>query len=217
MNDVQALSNATFERGLQHAASVALFATFIFLPACHDSTAPASGRLTASIREGVDPPTNETVYDGTGSFRVGKDPGASVSVAFGLHSVGTATSTGQSLGLYRPGQGKPAPGRHELAPLRSVDGHLDGFTAHYHRNVAGRAEDFAALSGYVIVTASSDDLIVGEFQATMVRYCLANEVPGSDDWCTAPTTITAGAPTIKVVGSFYAVRATIEVAVPTRP
>ncbi len=106
-------------------AAVAVFAS------CQDTTEPAGGWLTAAIREATDTGGREATYRGSGGFHVGRDPGAGVSVAFGLHSRGTGASVGQSLGLYRPGHGRPGPGRYELAPLNAREGRLEGFTVFY--------------------------------------------------------------------------------------
>ena len=211
------LSESTFGRRLERTGKPSLLIAALLLAACRQTAEPVTGFLTASVRESADAGVVETAYEGSGSFAVGQDPGAGVSIAFGLRSDGTGASAGQSFGLTRPGQGRPAPGRYDLAPLELSNGQMNGFTAHYQRHVPGRAEDFTAVSGYLVVHESTEDRVTGEFQVTMIQYCLANDVPGPDDWCVAPTTITQGAPRIAVAGSFTAVPVRVGQDSPTLP
>jgi hypothetical protein len=192
-------------RRVGYAANIGLLVPAFLLAACQDATQPLAGLMTASVRDSSATGVVETAYEGSGDFGVGTDPGAGVSITFGLRSKGNGTSAGQSFALTRPGQDRPAPGRYDLAPLDLSNGQMNGFTAHYYRHVPGRSEDFTAVSGYLVVHESTEDRVAGEFQVTMVQYCLANDVPGADDWCAAPTTITPGAPRIIVAGSFTAV------------
>lgn len=194
-----------FQRGLDRTVGIGLLAAVALFSSCHDAAGPAGGWLTAAIREATDTGGRESTYRGTGDFIVTRDPGAGVLFSFELNSDGTGTSAGQKFSLYWPGHGRPRAGRYELAPLEVEDGHLEGFTAVYSRVAGGRGEDFTALSGYVVVRESSDDRVDGVFQMTGVLYCLRNDRPGQDDWCTAPTTITPGAPQVEVTGSFAAV------------
>lgn len=192
-------------RGLDRTAGIGLLAAVALLSSCQSTAEPGRGWLTAAIREATDTGGRESTYRGTGDFIVTRDPGAGVLSSFELNSRGTGTGAGQTFMLYWPGHGRPRAGRYELGALEVVDSHLEGFTAFYQRVAGGRGESFTALSGHVIVRESSDDRIDGEFRVTGVLYCLANEQPGPDDWCTAPTAITPGAPQVEVTGSFAAV------------
>jgi len=182
-----------------------VLATVALLGDCSQTTGPGPGWLTAAIREGTGSAARVSQYEGTGEFTTGSDPGAGVSVAFELDSRGSGRGAGQTMMLYRPGQGQPVAGRYELGPLAVLDGRLDGLTAFFVRTAGGLSESFTALSGYVVVRASSADRFEGEFQFTGVMYCSASENPGPADWCTEPTRITPGAPQVEVTGSFAAV------------
>ena len=192
-------------RSLSQTARLILLLPVALLSHCSGSTEPEHGWLSAAVREGAGSEASAGSYDGTGDFRTGRDPGAGVSVAFSVVSTGTGASSGRTVMLYRPGHSQPGVGRYELGPVAVVDGHLDGFTAFYDRTAGGHREDFTALSGYVIVRRSSADRFDGDFQFTGVMYCSGSETPGPSDWCTAPTTITPGAPQVELTGSFAAV------------
>jgi len=84
-------------RGLTRAC---LLVAVVLCSSCGELTQSEDGWLNAEIREAVVAGENEAVYEGTGDFQVGRDPGAGVSVRFGLSSFGAGASAGQLFQLY---------------------------------------------------------------------------------------------------------------------
>lgn len=168
--------------------------------ACSDIGPTPDGWLSAHIVGAV-----QTDYEGTGYFGVSKRPPGDEGTVFGLDSRGIGTSAGQSFGIYRPGSGRPGRGRYKLAPLeQDGDGYLVGFTAYYDRTTEDSVwEAYTARSGEVQITYSSAGLVEGTFRFSGVLYAY-DDWPDSL-WDAGPNTITPGAPTIDVTGSFKAI------------
>jgi hypothetical protein len=173
------------------------------LGACHD---PAGDVTVSWLRADVAGAVEDR-YEGTGNFWFGAGHDG-IPVQFGISSKGVGAAAGSSMGLYRPGAGRPAVGSYVLAPLG--DGYPPrGFTAYYGRRANGRIESFTARAGRVDITKSSDDRIEGAFWFAGPRYCSSLLVDWFDDeeerFCIGPNTIDLSQPQVEVTGSFSAV------------
>jgi len=192
-------------RARNRAALLALLATTALSGACHDATEPAPGWLVASVRGGSGTGLSQIAYHGTVWFSVGRYWGARTSLSFELRSQGIGGSEGQGIILFSSPSGRPAPGRYDLAPLVAADSGPSGFTAFYYHEAGGVSDSYTALTGYVIISESSEDRVEGEFKFTGVLFCRESTETGAGGPCYALNPTTPGAPQVEVTGWFAAI------------
>ncbi len=211
----------SFGRRYRDGAMVTALLVGVSLPlaGCQNATEPREplvpGWLKAAFL-GAPDPTIGSEMEGNARFNVNSDPAAGLDTSFQLSAIGLGASEGELISFYRPGQGRPAPGRYKLAPLTTKNGRLNGFTGYYGLQYTQGLQSFTALSGTVTIVKSTNDEIDGTFQMTLIQTCKGTSPASPDDWCAAsPNVITPGAKQITVTGSFHATPASADI-VPVR-
>ena len=141
-------------------------------------------------------------YQGTGEFWMGGSREMGRPMTFGINSRPDAGSS-EAVSIWRLQEGRPAAGVYSLRLPDYGKDSWESFAAVYHHVTDGRAESFVARSGEVRVTASTADRVEGTFSFEGVRYC-SRAVQGSErpTGSCQPHLVDAGAPTIRITGSF---------------
>lgn len=176
-------------------------ATLALLGACRDT----SGDLDVSwLQADVHAADGEVTYTGSGDFFVGETHDGTVQ--FSIVSNGVDASDGQRFIFLRRGEGLPAEGAYDLAPLEERNGVRVGFTAYYFRQNEVLHEAFAARSGVIRITRSADDRMEGSFEFT---GACSGSGPIVDDFTSEGPVgcdpFDPAAPLLEVVGTFVVV------------
>ena len=169
-----------------------------------DGTGPTDRTDASWLRASLSGPADPT-FEGTGAFDTGSDPHRGVSVKWTLNSESTGATQGRTLMLYRQGEGRPERGTYPLTLVDQSNGKARGFTAFYTQVRGDTAEAFAARSGVVEITRSTEDRVEGTFRFVGVRYS-ARSMSGRGGEVSGDPTNPTG-PMIEVSGEFSASRA----------
>lgn len=172
------------------------------LAACEDPGGDTS-YLRASLSGAV-----VEEYRGNAEWHVGT-PGPGEQ-QFQITSLGLHSGSASEFALTRWDGGRMGEGRYpiglvDLGEYQAGGRRPKGITLQYFRRVGGRMEQFVADSGFVEVTHSTSERVQGTFSMTGFLYCVIDErIPEGDDDCHPMWIRRAGAPRIRVTGTFDA-------------
>lgn len=187
-----------------------LLATSLVLVACGGDPNPL-GPEDSHFEAVIQGTTTEHLNSEEGFLGYGSSPDDG-QPTFYMNGAAEDAGVVRAITIRRFGGGRLGVGEYEVELIGSAEQNKSGVKLEYRREATEvLLEGFAADSGVIVITSSSEDVVEGRFQVSAFRHCELEW--GRYGWggsCFTPSTVPEDAPRVNITGNFRAVRPDVD-------